>query len=160
MRTQPWLIQRIEESKYVGKDSKGVDKSFSFDYMGSSEFEWGALPKALKEMRAAGFEKLSPRKMVCGENSEYVIWFIGPESVVEIAKRLIDEEMSSHVPHTSPSLKERMSMKESYTRKDWAGRESTYADRYIGWWCIDEGIEFLLFKKKEHANLWQQLMVK
>lgn len=29
----------------------GIDQILQFDYMGSSEFEWGALPKALKRIR-------------------------------------------------------------------------------------------------------------
>ena len=51
----PYLIQRAkfitdDERKYV-EDRKGVDKVLSFDYMGSAEFEFGALPQSLKRIR-------------------------------------------------------------------------------------------------------------
>lgn len=46
---KPYLIQR---AKFDDRpNSKGIDRLLSFDYMGSSEFEWGALPKALKRVR-------------------------------------------------------------------------------------------------------------
>lgn len=45
----PYLVQRAKFSSNETKN--GIDKILSFDYMGSSEFEWGALPKSLKEIR-------------------------------------------------------------------------------------------------------------
>lgn len=45
---QSYLIQR---AKFETCDRKGIDGLLSFDYMGSSEFEWGALPKSLKRIR-------------------------------------------------------------------------------------------------------------
>lgn len=44
----PYLIQRARFRKSTGK---GIDSLLEFDYMGSSEFEWGALPRALKRTR-------------------------------------------------------------------------------------------------------------
>lgn len=48
MRTQ--LIQRgrFEDRDY----KKGIDSIVKFDYMGSSEFEYGALPESLGKIRA------------------------------------------------------------------------------------------------------------
>lgn len=45
----PYTIQRgfFEERDC----KKGIDSIIKFDYMGASEFEWGALPKALKRLR-------------------------------------------------------------------------------------------------------------
>lgn len=47
MNTQ--LIQRgtFETREY----KTGIDSILKFDYMGSSEFEWGALPKSLGRIR-------------------------------------------------------------------------------------------------------------
>lgn len=45
---QPYLIQR---AKFKNSEDKGIDALLRFDYMGSSEFEWGALPKSLKRIR-------------------------------------------------------------------------------------------------------------
>jgi hypothetical protein len=46
----PYCIQRGKFENREGK--KGIDSLLSFDYMGSSEFEWGALPSSLKRVRA------------------------------------------------------------------------------------------------------------
>src|ERR1019366_7565972 len=46
----PYLVQR-GSFKEVDK-MEGIDSLIHFDYMGSAEFEYGALPKALKEICA------------------------------------------------------------------------------------------------------------
>ena len=47
----PYLIQRAKFQDKPHPTDTGIDKILSFDYMGSSEFEWGALPKSLKRIR-------------------------------------------------------------------------------------------------------------
>lgn len=46
---KPFLIQRARFAHRPHK--KGIDKLLQFAYMGSSEFEWGALPNSLKRVR-------------------------------------------------------------------------------------------------------------
>jgi len=42
----------IQRAKFENRDyKKGIDSIVKFDYMGSSEFEWGALPKSLGRIR-------------------------------------------------------------------------------------------------------------
>jgi len=48
---KPWLIQRIIRKQQPSENRKGIDKNFSMDYMGSAEFEFGALPAALDRIR-------------------------------------------------------------------------------------------------------------
>lgn len=44
-----WLIQR---ASFEDRDwKKGIDSIINLDYMGSSEFEWGALPQSLERIR-------------------------------------------------------------------------------------------------------------
>jgi len=45
---KPYLIQR---AKFEKREGEGIDILLGFDYMGSAEFEWGALPKSLKRIR-------------------------------------------------------------------------------------------------------------
>jgi hypothetical protein len=45
----PYLIQRGEFVE-TRENKIGIDKVISFDYMGSSEFEWGALPESLERI--------------------------------------------------------------------------------------------------------------
>lgn len=44
-----YLLQRA--TKTFTPSRKGIDKIISFDYMGSAEFEFGALPKSLGRIR-------------------------------------------------------------------------------------------------------------
>ena len=53
---KPYLVQRAKictpaEAELRKEYKKGIDQLIDIDYMGSSEFEWGALPKALKRIR-------------------------------------------------------------------------------------------------------------
>jgi hypothetical protein len=48
---KPYLVQRITKHSEEQKRQKGVDRHFHFEYMGSSEFEWGTLPHSLRLMR-------------------------------------------------------------------------------------------------------------
>ncbi len=44
----------IQRAKFENRDyKKGIDSIVHFDYMGSSEFEWGALPESLGKIRDA-----------------------------------------------------------------------------------------------------------
>ena len=45
----PYLIQRAKFQD--NSNAKGIDSILSFDYMGSAEFEFGALPQSLKRIR-------------------------------------------------------------------------------------------------------------
>jgi len=51
LKCSPYLIQRAKWRNQVAEDRKGIDRIISFDYMGSSEFEWGSLPKSLSRIR-------------------------------------------------------------------------------------------------------------
>ena len=46
---RPYLIQRAKFE--TDTDRIGLDSILAFDYMGSAEFEFGALPKSLKRIR-------------------------------------------------------------------------------------------------------------
>ena len=51
--TTPYLIQRAKFRDEISSTfRKGIDKILCFDYMGSAEFEFGALPASLKRIRA------------------------------------------------------------------------------------------------------------
>ena len=54
---RPYIVQRAE---FMKSNSKGIDGILDFAYMGSSEYEWGALPQSLRRIRetpsAYGFE--------------------------------------------------------------------------------------------------------
>ncbi len=49
---KPYLIQRARFDKNPSDRQKGIDRLLDWDYMGSSEFECGALPASSKRVKA------------------------------------------------------------------------------------------------------------
>jgi len=128
-----YLVQRICAKKHSVGQSKGVDQYFSFDYMGSAEFEFGALPSALREMRALHAVKaLSFKEIKVGDSS--FGWFVGPEEKFDMAVMLVEDQHNDR-----PALRH----KEEPRMKDL---------NYIGWFVIDAS--FVIFRDSKDAKLW------
>jgi hypothetical protein len=47
---KPYLIQRGSFKNISDNEIVGIDSLISFEYMGSSEFEWGSIPKAMIDL--------------------------------------------------------------------------------------------------------------
>lgn len=48
---KPYLIQRAKFQDQTNSSKEGIDSILDFDYMGSAEFEFGALSDSLKRIR-------------------------------------------------------------------------------------------------------------
>jgi uncharacterized protein YeaO (DUF488 family) len=90
-----YCIQRCSErEKSVISTRKGVDLILSFDYMGSAEFEFGALPTTFKLFR----ELASKNDLVLNKTSELKtfankpFWYIIPKAWTpnDFEKQLVD----------------------------------------------------------------------
>ena len=73
-----YLVQRLG-SKKLHRADQGFDGYFSLDYMGSSEFEWGAIPKALKAMREQRVIVEPAKVYIDGRDHE--VYFVGHKGV-------------------------------------------------------------------------------
>lgn len=139
-----FLVQRICTRKEPRLASDGVDRFFSFDYMGSSEFEWGALPRALKKMKehqaATAFE-IRCIKLV-GASKPHV-WFVGaPQDGEQAAAWVADQSRKDR----------KIVMKEpSYLEDALTG--SHMAD-IQGWWSLED--KWCVFLKKDDARAWMK----
>lgn len=49
----PYLIQRAEIKTPLAESTSRLSQAVSFDYMGSAEFEFGALPKSFRRIESA-----------------------------------------------------------------------------------------------------------
>jgi hypothetical protein len=144
---RPWLIQRLTKPiqgtgplaalanafsfggglKNGGLSDKGMEmlKSvMSFDYMGASEFEWGALPKALQ--RLAGYANKNELIFNTINTKPLLTYYIcnkeHKDDVVQYIKAAAKQE---------PRLKERI----NYARQ----LEKFDAERgAVGWIVVDE----------------------
>jgi len=139
----PYLIQRVIFLVHPLEDKKGVDKYFHFDYMGSSEFEWGVLPKALKEMRAALTDEWKPKKI---QVKDKVVWYVGAEESFLCAEALFLDQLGSR----RCRLKEITGIADSISPKE---PPAAYSG-YDGWWALDGEPPWAFFIKKEYAQEW------
>lgn len=139
----PYLVQRVIFRKNSPNSAKGVDKYFGFDYMGSSEFEWGALPKALEEMRAAHPAKWKPKKI---QVKDKIVWYVGSEESFPCAEALFKDQLGGQ----KCRLKEITGIAASLSPKE----PRPFYSGYDGWWAIDAQPPWAFFIKKEHAKMW------
>jgi hypothetical protein len=141
----PSLIQRMARRRQDREDSKGVDKLFELDYMGSAEFEFGAINKALKAMRAAKNSKWRVRPIMALNMTCY---HVGNPDDLSTAMQLFEDQLKPR------------DQRQGYT-KEWTYIYETYfpdpkrrhLGPYHGWWAVDEDREsFVLFKDIKHAE--------
>ena len=166
MREIPYLIQRLMKNDSPNPDAKGVDAAFWFDYMGSSEFEWGAIPKALKRLRATPASAVIEawlKHTHSRTREQDVAHYVGPKSGLESARRVFESEMEAPDGERL-SFKERTCILEAYAdarRK----AEGLVDDMYrgvgrntAGWWAIDEGFGWAIFRNEADAKTWKKLV--
>ena len=151
-----WLIQRLEKSHGAigtwsfggGLINGGLSKKamailkeiFSFDYMGSSEFEWGAVPAALNFIA----QQSLLGAVISGEVSN--VYYICPKSyqkgVVELINTLLKDE--------SP-----LRLKEYCGLADRVNNPTEFNVDRVGWLELDNG--FFFFIDKEMYEKTKQL---
>ena len=142
-----WLIQRLEkpighenpwsfggglENGGLSKEAMSILKDiFSFDYMGSSEFEWGAVPAALNFIA----EQSDLKAVVSGETQG--VFYICPKSyetgVIAIIKTLLEDEHS-------------LRLKEWCGLSDRVNHPDEYNQNKVGWLELDNGFFFFVDK--------------
>jgi hypothetical protein len=148
---QPYLIQRVQVRDSKAEGRKGIDASFSFDYMGSAEFEFGALPASLKELRA----NKAQLSIVRISQGNHIAFFLGLINQVEEAWQLFQRELVpiAKRPADHRWLKEASGIYEAYVSKP---KDRIY--KADCWWCVDREHAWLLFKEQKHADLWMSLL--
>ncbi len=138
---KPYLVQRIITRDVPCPAKKGVDKYFSFDYMGSSEFEYGALPEALRRTRIGDCREL----IKIESPGMYSCWYVGPGTLYEAAKTFFIDQLQDQ----KWFLKERAEVALSY-----GVGCVTETTRVTGWWALDSSTPWAIFKTKDEARLW------
>lgn len=138
--TTPYLIQRakfIIPSEHT-KTRKGIDKLLGFDYMGSAEFEFGALPKSLKRIRE-NRDKYT--------QFEYSFIKHPEKKVTVLCKKEEKSEVSEYLELLAIDklrLKERCDLKNFVT-----GNQRNWDNDF--WWDIDN--DFMFWKPNPEFEL-------
>jgi len=130
----PYLIQRgkILHPLVEGRFSEAVD----LDYMGASEFEYGALPKSLRALQARVSDiKVTVEPRITGESGESlrVLHTFAPDEYEEYAGHLL--KLRDGTAHTQES---------TYFGVDHSKHFKTL--RCDLWWDIDNDVMFTFDK--------------
>ena len=135
----PYLVQRgrLRENK----DRKGLDALIAFDYMGSSEFEFGALNKSLKAIRAE--LKFYQNQTVYFENAGAVTIFA--------------KDISDATEAIRGLSKRAYRLKEYCDFFDWCNPAASLVlkkeSRANFWWDIENHFMFWLSQKPNNENI-------
>lgn len=148
--SKPYLIQRIQDRYIPARPAKGpVDASFGFDYMGSAEFEFGTINKALKAMReyAAAHD---PKEIILVkiEHNKNKCYFVGPKSCLQMATDIFIDQLEDTRKFR---FKEMTYIKQNYCepKESWG--------KCVGWWAVDESINpWAFFVRDEDARAWKK----
>jgi hypothetical protein len=148
-----WLIQRLMEPRQVSlaitsvsrKARDILDSIITFDYMGSSEFEFGTVPKALqkigeysskKEGIQGELELKKPVYYICSKEQE--------NYVKDLIKKIAEEGDYGKLHFLEP------------TRFKEALEGEKYYNNLKGWFELDNGFMFFIDKEmsKKMANVF------
>lgn len=147
----PDLVQRLEElkNKRPVKDGEkaNVGTFFAFEYMGSSEFEWGIIPQSKRNL-IARFEASEWPEPVKVKQGECVAWYVGLPENLEMAKVWFQEELVSS--HTG--MKESSYLREAYGLETGPFAFKTDTN---GWWKLESRRQensWGLFRTKDQAR--------
>ncbi len=119
---KPYLIQRA--TFRYNAEKTGIDRILSFDYMGSSEFEWGALPASLKRIRA---ERDKYRTIDISIKGKTITVFTKDEPDMEYFNWLTEG---------------RLHLKEFSAFDQYIKGEGYFAMKFDFWWDIENDIMF------------------
>lgn len=129
----PYLIQRAEINRPLAPATVRLSQAVNFDYMGSAEFEFGALPQSFRRIEA----------MADAWKCRTVPEIMEGEMALRVWSAFTDEEFEEYKGYL---LRLRNPGKDSIRTKEGtrfeAGREkSTYSNTDF-WWDIDNDVMF------------------
>ena len=129
-----WLIQR---GKFENREYKtGIDSILSFDYMGSAEFEWGALPKSLGNIR----EDLN--------NYTYLDVPLNSKVITVFCK---DSQKGDIKQYLTELAENKMHLKGFSAFNQYVNNSGFFKDRFDFWWDIENDLMF--WKKNPEFEL-------
>lgn len=137
-----WLIQRGVFEDIELEKIEGIDSLISFEYMGSAEFEWGALPKSLRRIIEDGNGKYGfveiPEIKNSNDEPAFTYCLLSEENDVKEA-----------IQHLS---KNDYGYKESAMMSSYINNGENYRYRSNFWWDIQNDF-FVLFGEEKRDKL-------
>ena len=133
----PYLIQRVRLRK--GNIGKTIDGVFVMDYMGSAEFEFGALPKSLKEICRNFVDYHSTKSPSIVSKNNESLWLFSNFS---------EEDEKKYFEYIQQMIDEKLFLKEDpylkYHTRHILNKQYHYTPSPLPdvWWDIDNHLMF------------------
>jgi hypothetical protein len=139
---KPRLVQRLLRRKRPCPEASGIFQTYEADYMGAAEFENEVLGEALAQAcRACESEGWSVQDIHAGP--DVTVYYVGPKERFETAARFLQTQL---IEDRSDRYSADRPLKEAtYLRNAYLCRDACF-ERLGGWWRIDDGYQFFLFK--------------
>jgi hypothetical protein len=147
---KPHLVQRLLlRYKPDPKVDSSLFRVFQPDWMGAAEFEHGILQEALVQAcQRCVKERWFVRPIHV--SPDITVHYVGPvhrfSSACDFLQTQLIEDGSDRYMADRP-LKE-----QTYLRQAYLCQHDSY-QRYVGWWRLDLGHQFFLFKKESYAEV-------
>lgn len=134
MVDEPYLIQRGNINRHMADKSALLSRAVNMDYMGSAEFEFGALPQSFRAIESKR-DQLTLRKITS---------IMEGEACLRVVSCLNDEEFAEYAKHLHSLRDGKIRTKEStYFNKDYKQFSSLKCDF---WWDINNHVMFTFDK--------------
>ena len=140
----PWLIQRAKINKPLAPPATKLSDAVRFDYMGSAEFEFGALPESLRRI-----EKRFESSTIC-----LIDWLTEDSKPLRVFSPFNDGEYNEYVDfldrlRSSPlgfvRLKERSEFSLAERSSAFEKGDTSYLSNF--WWDITNDVMFSFHKE-------------
>ncbi len=136
----PNLIQRMRlQSPVREAPIRGVDQYLAMDYMGSSEFEWGALPQSLKRVCRSwmSFERTMLKDVKDYKGKRLVL--LCPAALAKEYSAFL-RKLAKAKDEFGFRFKELPYFLRNLSGKDWDGKPLSNMSRVDAWWDIDNDV--------------------
>lgn len=126
----PWLVMRLKRPWAEVQRDKGFDGFFELDYMGASEYEFGAVPDSLKRIRKGGKVSVFPVSL-----SGKDVFLVCHRQEVDAVLRSLEQHVEKQ--HGSTKIS-------SWFYDHFHGLAEDFQDRVVAWWALDQDFGFTL----------------
>jgi hypothetical protein len=129
--TRPYLVQRGNISKLAPEETR-LTKAVDLDYMGSAEFEFGALPKSLRALQS-------------GTRTLRIVSDIKQDDVpLRVLSAFNEEEFGEYIPYLHELRADKICLKE-WLRFSPDRIKDEYAENF--WWDIENHVMWSFHKQ-------------
>lgn len=147
-----YMVQRLNKHYAEMPERPGIDRHFSLDYMGRSEFEWGYAKTVLTTMRTNPKDIIQVKVEHGKKKEKRKGYFVGPAAALAMAKQFFADQVANPPADAPFKARQFKLIEPSYMMEAYQEEKRCSC---IGWWVQDEAPPWAIFKWDDDARLWK-----